>query len=58
MIGFGIVGGFRGCYFCGVMEKVRWQWAEGGSGSLRSFCVKGRREHCDRVQVCVGGGVL
>lgn len=28
MIGMGIVGGFRECYFCGVMEKVRWQWSD------------------------------
>lgn len=24
MIGMGIGGGYRECYFCGVMEKVRW----------------------------------
>lgn len=26
--GRGIVGGSRECYFCGMMEKVRWQWSD------------------------------
>lgn len=32
MISLGIVGGFRRCYFCRVMEKVRWQWSDEQEG--------------------------